>query len=131
MALFGYTNPDIVNRYPKEKADDGTSIHNFSWIKSMENFEETKNKSIGYPKLSIQDIPNQFNEPTVSDAAQQVHPVSFLLNGFYNGLSDDRKEYLYGQQVYIPEAYPDHYHNTNKFSPAYLAEMRKKDNEDE
>jgi hypothetical protein len=97
----------------------------------MENIEEKKDKSIGYPKVNIQEITNQFNEPTVSEAVQQIHPVSFICNGFYNGLSDDRKEYLYGQQVYIPEAYPDHYYITNKFLPAYLAEMRKKDNEDE
>ncbi len=82
MALFGYTNPDIVNRYQKEKEDDGTSIHNFSWVKSMENFEETEDKSIGSPKLNIQEIPNQFHEPTVSDSAQQIHPVSFIFNGF-------------------------------------------------
>jgi hypothetical protein len=40
MALFGYTNPDIVNRYQKEKADDGTSIHNFSWVKSSDIGEQ-------------------------------------------------------------------------------------------
>ncbi len=55
MSLFGYTNPDIINRYQKEKQDDGTSIHNFSWVKSMENNEETKDKSIGYPKVNIQE----------------------------------------------------------------------------
>ena len=52
-----------------------------------------------------------------------------MFNGFYKGLSDDRKEYLYGQQVYIPEACPDHYYNTNKFSPAFLAEIKKKDDD--
>jgi hypothetical protein len=48
----------------------------------MENFKETKEKSIGYPKLNIQEIPNQFHEPSVSDAAKQSHPVLFYLMVF-------------------------------------------------
>jgi hypothetical protein len=97
----------------------------------LENFKETKEKSIGYPKVNIKEIPNDFNEATINDAAKQFNPVSNLFNNFYNGLSDYKKEYLYGHQVYVPEAYPSHYYNTNTFSPAYLAEVRRQNKQDD
>ena len=53
-----------------------------------------------------------------------------LNNSFYNGLSINDKHYSYGQQVYIPESYPNHYYNTNMFSPLFLA-MNKEKKEEE
>jgi hypothetical protein len=131
MALFGYTNPDFLNRHQKETQSDGTHQFNGSWVKRIENFEETKNKFGEYPKVNKTVIPDKFNEPTINDVAKQFHPVSFLFNGRYNNLSDDKKEYLYRQQVYIPVTYPNHFYNTNPFSPLYLAEMRRNKNNEE
>jgi hypothetical protein len=48
MALFGYTNPDFLNRHQKETQSDGTYRFNGSWVKRIENFEETKNNTISY-----------------------------------------------------------------------------------
>jgi len=131
--LFGYTAPSILSPYQEEiKDDNGTNIYNSSFVKRMEITQETKDKSIGYPKVNIQEIPNEFNEATNNnnDIAKQSHPVSNLDNGFYNGLSDNKKEYLYGQETYIPPSYPKHYYNTNSFSPLYLAEMKTKANDE-
>ncbi len=44
MSLFGFTSQDILNRYPKETASDGTHIHNGLWVRRMEIFEEIKEK---------------------------------------------------------------------------------------
>jgi hypothetical protein len=128
--LFGFTSPDIINRYPKETPSDGTNMYNGSWVKRMENFEETKEKSGGYPRENIKIVPDKFNDFTINSIAANYQPS--LFNSFYNGLATDDKHYSYKQQVYIPESYPNHYYNTNTFSPLYLAEMKrmnKTDNE--
>jgi hypothetical protein len=126
MALFGYTNPDFLNRHQKETQSDGTHQFNGSWVKRIENFEETKNKFGEYPKVNKTVIPDKFNDFTINSIAANFKLS--LFNSFYNGLSNDEKHYSYGQQVYIPESYPNHYYNTNTFSPFYLAEMKRKDN---
>ena len=41
------------------------------------------------------------------------------------------KHYSYGQQVYIPESYPNHYYNTNMFSPLFLAMNKEKKPEED
>jgi hypothetical protein len=95
----------------------------------MENFQETKDKFGEYPKVNRQPvIQNEFNVIPINDIASQFQPMARLNNSFYNGLATDDKHYSYGQQVYIPKSYPNHYYNTNTFSPFYLAEMKRKDN---
>ena len=127
-ALFGYTNPNIFNRHQQETPSDGTSIYNGSWVNRMDNFKETKDKFGEYPKINKTVIPNEFNDFTINSITPNFHPMARLNNSFYNGLATDEKNYLYGQEKYIPPSYPKHYINTNKFSPFYLAEINKKDN---
>ena len=127
-ALFGYTNPNIFNRHQQETPSDGTSIYNGSWVNRMDNFKETKDKFGEYPKVNKTVIPNEFNDFTINSIAANFHPMARLNNSFYNGLATDEKHYSYGQEKYIPPSYPKHFVNTNKFSPFYLAEINKKDN---
>ena len=129
MALFGYTNPDFLSRHPKETQSDGTNIYNGSWVKRMENFQETKEKFGEYPKVNKTVIPDEFKEFTINDIAANFQPRARLNNSFYNGVPND-KHYSYGQQVYIPESYPNHYYNTNMFSPLFLAMNKEKKEED-
>ena len=42
-----------------------------------------------------------------------------------------KKHYSYGQQVFIPPSYPQHFIITNKFSPIYIAEMKRQEKKDE
>ena len=123
MALFGFTSPDVFNYHQKET--DEPLVFNTSIIKNMEITQETKDKSIGYPKVSVQQLPNELNEATINDIAKQCDPISHLFNGFYNGLSDNKIDHVYGRETYIPQSYPAHYHNTNMFSPFYLAEVKR------
>ena len=127
-SLFGYTNPDISKRYPEETKSDGTHMFNGSWVKRMKKFKETKEKLGEYPKVNKTVTPNEFNDFTINNIAAIFQPLARLNNKFYNGLATDDKHYSYGQQVYIPKSYPNHYHHTNTFSPFYLAEMKRKDN---
>jgi hypothetical protein len=130
-SLFGYTNPDFLSRYPKETQSDGTNIYNGSWVKRMENFQETKEKFGEYPKVNKTVIQDEFNDFPINDIAAQFQPMARLNNSFYNGLAIDDKHYSYGQQVYIPESYPNHYYNTNMFSPLFLAMSKEKKPEEE
>jgi len=132
MSLFGYTNPDIINRYQKEIKDEYYQVgYSVPWLQNMENYKETKEKFGEYPKVNKTVIPDEFKEFTINDAAAQFQPMAKLNNSFYNGLAIDDKHYSYGQQVYIPESYPNHYYNTNMFSPLFLAMNKEKKPEEE
>ena len=50
-----------------------------------------------------------------------MHQTYGLNASYYNGLSDKNKEYPYGTQIHIPQSFPNHFYNTNKFSPLFLA----------
>jgi hypothetical protein len=130
-SLFGYTNPDILSRYPKEIKDEYYQVgYSVPWLQSMENFKETKEKFGEYPKVNKTVIQNEFNDFPINDVAANFQPMARLNNSFYNGLATDDKHYSYGQQVYIPESYPNHYYNTNMFSPLFLAMSKEKKEED-
>ena len=132
MALFGYTNPDFLSRYQKEIKDEYYQVgYSVPWLQSMENFEETKEKFGEYPKVNKTVIPDEFKEFTINDAAAQFQPMARLNNNFYNGSAIDDKHYSYGQEVYIPESYPNHYYNTNMFSPLFLAMNKEKKPEED
>jgi len=123
MSLFGFTSPDVFNYHQKE--NDEPLVFTTSIIKNMEITQETKDKSIGYPKVTIQQLPNEFKEAPINDIAKQCDPISHLFNGFYNGLSDNKIDHVYERETYVPQSYPAHYYNNNTFSPFYLAEVRR------
>jgi len=130
-SLFGYTNPDIINRYQKEIKDEYYQVgYSVPWLQSMENFKETKEKFGEYPKVNKTVIQDEFKDFTINDVAANFQPMARLNNSFYNGLATDDKHYSYGQQVYIPESYPNHYYNTNMFSPLFLAMSKEKKEEE-
>ena len=131
-SLFGFTNPDIINRYQKEVKDEYYQVgYSVPWLQKIENFKETKEKFGEYPKVNKTVIPDEFKDFTINDVAAQFQPMARLKNSFYNGLAIDDKHYSYGQQVYIPESYPNHYYNTNMFSPLFLAMNKEKKQEEE
>ena len=131
-SLFGFTNPDIINRYQKEVKDEYYQVgYSVPWLQNMENFKETKEKFGEYPKVNKTVIPDEFKDFTINDVAAQFQPMARLNNSFYNGLAINDKHYSYGQEVYIPESYPNHYYNTNMFSPLFLAMNKEKKPEEE
>ena len=129
--LFGYTNPDILSRHQNEIKDEYYKVgYTVPWLQSMDNFQETKEKFGEYPKVNKTVIQNEFNDFPINDIAAQFQPMARLNNSFYNGLAIDDKHYSYGQQVYIPESYPNHFYNTNMFSPLFLAMSKEKKEEE-
>ena len=131
MSLFGYTNPDILSRHQKEIKDEYYQVgYSVPWLQSMENFKETKEKFGEYPKVNKTVIQDEFKDFTINDVAANFQPMARLNNSFYNGLAIDDKHYSYKQQVYIPKSYPNHYYNTNMFSPLFLAMSKEKKEEE-
>ena len=131
MSLFGYTNPDILSRHQNEVKDEYYKVgYSVPWLQKMDNFEETKNIFGEYPKLNKTVITNEFNDFPINDIAANFQPMARLNNSFYNGVPND-KTYLYKQEVYIPDSYPNHYYNTNMFSPLFLAMNKEKKPEEE
>ncbi len=130
-SLFGYTNPDVLSRHKKETPSDGTHMYNGSLVQRMENFKDIKEMFGEYPRVNIQVLPTEFKDFTINSISANYKPEAGLFSNFYKGLAKDEKQYSYRQQVYIPPSYPQHFINTNKFSPLYLAEMRRQDKKDE
>jgi len=129
--LFGYTNPDILDRLQNETPSDGTHMFNGSWVQRMENFKEIKEMIGEYPRVNIQAMPEKLNDFTINSISANFKPEAGLFSNLYNGLSNDEKTYSYRQQVYIPPSYPNHFYNTNTFSPLYIAEMKRQEKKDE
>ena len=47
MSLFGYTNPDILNRHQKEINDEYYKVgYNVPWLQNMENYKENIIKNV-------------------------------------------------------------------------------------
>ncbi len=131
MYLFGYTNPDVSSRQQKETPSDGTHMYNGSLVQRMENFKEIEEMFGGYPRVNIQVIPTEFKDFTINSISANYKPEAGLFSNLYNGLSNDEKTYSYGQQVYIPPSYPNHFINTNNFSLICLAQMKREEKKDE
>ncbi len=106
-------------------------MYNGSLVQRMENFKDFKEMFGGYPRVNIQVMPDKLNDFTINSISANYKPEAGLFSNFYNGLSNDEKHYSYRQQVYIPPSYPNHIINTNKFSPIYLAEMKREEKQDE
>jgi hypothetical protein len=131
MLLFGYTNPNILSRHQKETPSDGSHIYNSSLAKRMENFKILKDIVGEYPRVNKSLMPDKLNDFTINSIAANYKPEAGLFKNFYKGLAKDEKHYSYGQNIYIPPSYPNHFINTNKFSPIYLAEMKRQEKKDE
>ena len=81
MYLFGYTNPDVLNRQQEETPSDGTHMYNGSFFKRMENFKTIKEISGEYPRVNIQVIPDKFNDFTINSVAANYNlkPVYLVI----------------------------------------------------
>jgi hypothetical protein len=65
---------------------------------------------------------NEAHNKILVSTSANFKPEASLFSNFYNGLAKDDKHYSYGQEIYIPPSHPNHFVNTNNFSPLYIAE---------
>ncbi len=85
-------------------------------------YSETKNKFQNlYQPVKAIDHNQNLKEFSIKDIGRIMDGTYRLNASHYNGLRDDKKEYPYGTQVFYPQSFPNHFYNTYKFSPAFLA----------
>jgi hypothetical protein len=120
--LFGFTSyyPETTYK-PEEQLKVGQG-YNVLKANHDEVYNETKNKfqELHQPINEI-DQNKPMNDFSINDFGRTMDGTYRLNASYYNGLNDNAKEYPYGTQIHYPQSYPNHYYNTNKFSPVYLA----------
>ena len=122
MALFGYAFQDPINKYQPEKIEK--NIFHPTYLPYVVNQENTKSiekyKEKLQPATDNSKIPNEFKQFSNNSIAANFQPQASLFNSYYNGVSN-KEDFVYKKEVYIPKVLPNHYYNSNKFSPAFLA----------
>jgi hypothetical protein len=120
--LFGFTSfiPETTYK-PEEqlKVGQGYNVlkadHEPIYAETKLKFQEL------YQPINEIDKTKELNEFPINDFGRTMHQTYGLNASYYNGLSDKNKEYPYGTQINIPQSFPNHFYNTNKFSPLFLA----------
>jgi hypothetical protein len=119
--LFGKTNYSPVNQNSIGAINQITG-GGYRLLKPETEpvYEETKkiNDKFGYllqPNHTF--IENPLEPFKTNSIANDIHLQYGLNASYYNGLIGKVDEFVYGREVYIPKAYPNHYYNPYKSSP--------------
>lgn len=122
--LFGFTSFMPTTSYKPEewiKPGQGYNVlkadHETVYAETKDKFQELKQpiKEVNY----TQDL----KDFTYNDYGRTYHPTYGLNASYYNGLVGKADEKPFGTEVYIPQSYPSHFYNTQKFSPAFIANL--------
>jgi len=120
--LFGYTTFYPETTYKPEEQLKAGQGYNFLKADHDTVYNETKTKFQDlYQPIKEFDHTKDLNPFTINDVGRTYDPSYGLHASFYNGLIGNPKEKPFGTEVYIPKSFPNHYYNTQKFSPAFLA----------
>ena len=120
--LFGYTSffPETTIDETKQlKAGQGYKVQ---YMEHSQIYGETKDKyqELLQPMRKLP-VPDELNSFPINDIGRTMDGTYRLNASFYNGLDVGHDDKSYGREKYIPEAYPNRYYNTQKFSPGFLA----------
>jgi hypothetical protein len=124
--LFGFTSfySETQDFNPQEALKEGAG-YGLLRYETEPNYKQTKdiNDKIGYltqPTKTIELDP-KLKPFTINDISRTMDGTYGLNASWYNGLRDKNPEFNYGTELYFPQAYPNHYYNTQKFAPIYNA----------
>ena len=124
MSSFGYTSFMPTTTYNEKewiKAGQGYSVlkadHEPLYAETKEKFQEL------YQPIRTVDATKDLNDFSQNDYGRTLDGSYRLNASYYSGLIGKMNEKPYGTEVYIPQAYPNHYYNTQKFSPTFLANL--------
>ncbi len=120
--LFGYTSYYPETKYIPEEWIKAGPGYNVLIPEHQPVYAETKNKFQElYQPIKEVEIPKVLGSFTINDIGRTLDPTYGLNASFYNGLIGKENEKSYAREIFIPQAYPNHYYNTQKFSPVFLA----------
>lgn len=122
MALFGYTFPTNIG----DKADSVYYLNQANpYVQKYETDEiisqELRKKYIQNTQYEhTNTIQKDLNAFTINSIASDLQPQSRMFaSQYHNG--DKSKEFYYSYaDRFIPQSYPAHYINCQRFSPVYL-----------
>lgn len=122
--LFGRTNTDYISEYtyiPTEqlKAGEGYNVlradHEPIYKETKDKFQEL------YQPIKEFDNTKDLKPFTINDIGRTMHGSYGLNASYYNSLIKKQDDKPYGTEIHIPPSYPNHYYNTRKFSPVFVA----------
>ena len=121
--LFGFTSyyPETTEKPVEEqlKAGQGYNVfkpeHDPVYYETKTKFQEL------YRPIKEVDNTKELKEYPINNIGRTFDPLYRLNASYYNGLIGKANEKPYGTEIYIPQSYPNHFYNTNKFSPTFLA----------
>ncbi len=122
MSLFGYTTYYPITNIDESKWAKPGQGYNINKVEHEKVYAETKDKFQElYQPIRTSDLTSEIKEFTDNDFTRTMHQTYGLNASYHNGLISKFNDKPYGTEVYIPEAYPYHYYNNQKFSPLFLA----------
>jgi len=124
MSLFGYTTYMPSTTYDESKWIKPGQGYNLNRADHEPVYADTKDKFQElYQPIRTTDMNKDLKEFTENDFSRTMHGTYRLNASYHNGLIGKVNDKPYGSEVYIPEAYPNHFYNTQKFSPIFLANI--------
>jgi len=124
MSLFGYTTyypTTNIDESKWAKPGQGYNVnkveHENVYAKTRDKFQEL------YQPIKTTDMTKDLKEFTDNDFSRTMHQTYGLNASYYNGLIGNFNDKPYGSEFYIPQAFPNHFYNTNKFSPVFLSQL--------
>jgi len=122
MSLFGFTSyyPETTYKPAEQfKAGQGYNIvkadHEPIYYETKSKFQEL------YQPIKEIDATKQLNPFPINDIGRTFDPTYRINASYYNNLIGQEKEKPYGTEIYIPKSFPNHFYNTQNFSPVFLA----------
>jgi len=122
MSLFGFTSyyPETTYKPAEQlKAGQGYNVvkadHEPIYYETKSKFQEL------YQPIKEIDATKQLNPFPINDIGRTFDPTYRINASYYNNLIGKEKEKPYGTEIYIPKSFPNHFYNTQNFSPVFLA----------
>ena len=122
--LFGKTSYMPETSYKPEewmKVGQGYSVlkadHDDVYKETKDNFQELKQP------IKEFDLTKDLKEFPSNDYGRTLDGSYRLNASYYNDLRSKEQEKPYGTEVFYPQSFPNHFYNTQKFSPTFLATL--------
>lgn len=120
--LFGFTTyfPETTYK-PDEwmKAGQGYNVlradHEPVYYETKAKFQEL------YQPIREVDMDKDLKQFPINNIGRTLDPTFGLNASYYNTLIGKENEKPYGTEIYRPQSYPNHYYNTQQYSPVFLA----------
>ncbi len=122
MSLFGFTSyyPETTYKPDEQlKAGQGYNIvkadHEPVYYETKLKFQEL------YQPIKEIDATKELKSFPINDIGRTFDPTYRINASYYNNLIGKENDKPYGTEIYIPQSFPNHFYNTQKFSPIFLA----------